>query len=234
MADSIRLTAAVGFLVVVLAGWTAPAPASQKCLSAMSAAAPPQAVLRIDHAPSRHDFTRGREDLYAIVRRHGTADAAARMSGRRVHGLTHSSLGYQLQGSFDAVGLPDGSWCLWPRSVEADLGYSDTTVYVARDYPPGTCAFDAVLAHEHEHVGINEQVVADHAGRLRDALLRLARQGFPLAGPDPAVLRARGQAMMDAGFRDALTPLLADRTRRNAAIDTESSYRALNGRCDRW
>lgn len=234
MANGIRLIAAVGVLVVGLVAWAAPAAASQRCLGAMRAAAPAEVALRIDHAPVRHDFTRDRDALYAIVRHHGTADAAARMSGRRVHGLTHSSLGYQLQGAFDAVGLPDGAWCLWPRSVHAELGYTETTVYVSRDYTPDTCAFDAVLTHEHEHVAINEQVVDDHVERLRRVLGALTRHGFPLTGPDPELLRARAQAMLDTGFRAALTPLLADRTRRNAAIDTEPSYRALNKQCADW
>lgn len=234
MAHGIRIIAALGFLLVGLAAWAAPAAADQRCLDALRAAAPAEIALRIAHAPVRHDFTRGREALYAIVQHHGTADAAARMSGRRVHGLTHSSLGYQLQGAFDAVGLADGTWCLWPRAVHADLGYTATTVYVSRDYPKGTCAFAAVLSHEHDHVAINEQVVEDHAGRLRGVLARLARQGFPMAGPDPEILRAHAQAMMDAAFRDALGPLLAERTRRNAAIDTEAGYRALNAQCEQW
>lgn len=204
------------------------------CLRAMQEAAPATATLRIDHARVAYDFNRGRDDLYAIVRRHGSADASARMSGRRVHGLTHSSLGYHLQASFDLQGLPDGTWCLWPRATVADLGYTDTTVYVARDYAAGTCAFEAVLAHEEEHVAINTAVVDDHAPRLRNVLATLTRQGFPLVGSNPDVLRGRAQAMLDHGFRNALTPLLTDRSHRNAAIDSEHSYRALNAQCARW
>lgn len=200
----------------------------------MEQVAPAEASLRVDHARVAYDFNRGREDLYAIVHRHGTADASARMSGRRIHGLTHSSLGYHLQASFDLQGLADGTWCLWPRAITTELGYTDTTVYIARDYAAGTCAFEAVLAHEEEHVAINTAVVDDHAPRLRTTLAALARQDFPLAGRDPEILRARAQAMLDSGFRDALTPLLTDRSHRNAAIDSEPSYRTLNARCTRW
>jgi hypothetical protein len=200
----------------------------------MAAAPQAEAVLRIDHAEVAYDFTRERDELLTIVRRHGSADASARMSGRRIHGLTHSSLSYQMKASFEMRGLPDGTWCLWPRSTVAELGYSDTTVYVARDYPAGTCAFEAVLAHEAEHVAINAAVVDAHAPRLRAALKTLSRQGFPLAGRTPASLKARAQDMLDGGFRDALGPLLSDRTRRNSDIDTEPSYRALNARCERW
>lgn len=234
MAHNTRLIAAVGFLGVVMAVWTAPAAANQQCLDAMRAAQRPEVALRVAHAPVRQDFTQGRDALFGIVRRYGTADAAARMSGRRVHGLTHSSLGYQLRGAFSAIALPSGAWCLWPRAVEAELGYSETTVYVSRDYSPGTCAFDAVLAHEYEHVAINERVVDDHVDRLRRVLASAARRGFPMIGPDPEILRARGQAMMDTTFRDALAPLLAERTQRNAAIDTEHSYRVLNQQCTEW
>lgn len=234
MANAAHLTA---FLALFAALLTAPAPsdaADPRCERAMHAAAPADVVLRVDHAEVAYDFTREREDLLAIVHRHGSADASARMSGRRVHGLTHSSLSYQLQASFQLQSLHDGTWCLWPRTTQADLGYSDTTVYVARDYPPGTCAFDAVRAHEAEHVAINIAVVDTHAPRLRTAMKLAARQGFPLAGRNPATLKVRAKDMLDAKFQDALGPLLSDRTRRNAAIDTETSYRALNAQCDRW
>ncbi len=238
MADS-WLTKAVLVLAVGVVLWGTPRPAlaadsDGRCLRAMQEAAPAAATLRIDHARVVYDFNRGRDDLYSIVRRHGSADASARMSGRRVHGLTHSSLGYHLQASFDLQGLPDGTWCLWPRATTADLGYTDTTVYVARDYAAGTCAFEAVLAHEEEHVAINTSVVDDHAPRLRTTLAALTRQGFPLAGRDPESLRAQAQGMLDSGFRDALTPLLNERSRRNAAIDSEHGYRTLNARCTRW
>lgn len=223
-----------GAVLVGLPRPTFAAAPDARCIAAMAQAPTPEAILYINHADVRYDFTQGREDLYAIVRRHGSPDAAARMSGRRVHGLTHSSLGYYLKAGFALQGLPDGTWCLWPRNVMADLGYSDTVVYVARDYSAGSCAFEAVLSHEEEHVAINATVVDDHALRLRTALNHLARDGFPLVGTDPDRLREQAQEQLDAGFRDALMPLLADRTRRNADLDTEHSYRALNAQCDRW
>lgn len=234
MAHAAKLTA---FLAVFAALLTAPAAseaADPRCERAMHAAPPVEVVLRVDHADVAYDFTRERDDLLTIVQRHGSADASARMSGRRVHGLTHSSLSYQLQASFQLQALRDGTWCLWPGATQAELGYSDTTVYVARDYPPGTCAFNAVRAHEAEHVAINVAVVDAHAPRLRTAMKMAARQGFPLVGRNQADLKARAKDMLDANFQESLRPLLNDRTRRNAAIDTEHAYRALNARCERW
>lgn len=223
----------------VLAGAPAAAAGPQhRCTAAAAAAgvapAAPGVRLSVNHAPVRYEFSRSGSELATIIARHGSAAASTRMMGRRVHGLTHSSLGYNLGAAFDLLSLADGTWCLWPRRVDAELGYSETTVYIANAYRRDSCAFQAVLAHEEEHVAINAAVVEDHTARLEAALSTLALEGFPLAGPDPQVLQEVARDHLDSGFRAALEPMLIERARRNAAIDTEPAYRSLAAQCDRW
>lgn len=61
--------------------------------------------------------------------------------------------------------------CMWVDTVTVNLVISPT-VFIAKDYPPGSCTFNAIMDQEKKH-NINERkMVNNHAQSLGDALQR--------------------------------------------------------------
>ena len=46
----------------------------------------------------------------------------------------------------------------------------EVTVYVAREYAPGSCNFDVIRRHEEEHVAIARRLVTEYRPRLLAAV----------------------------------------------------------------
>lgn len=59
----------------------------------------------------------------------------------------------------------------------------EVTVYVAREYPVGSCNYKAVKRHEDKHVEIARRLVSEYRSRLQGVLaeLQLQSRGFPAA-----------------------------------------------------
>lgn len=225
-----RDIAGLVFAGVLLSGTAGPAGAWETECRAHTAGSAPTVEVSVVHTPAVHDFTRSRGDLKRISRDVGDAIAP----GRYLDGLTVSELGYRITAQHRAIRIGGRVYCLWPYTIGVELTNRHSTVYVARRYRPDSCAFRAILEHEHVHLAINQQVLHDHRDRLRRDLRRAVRMRFPLFGTDLASLRRDAVEHLEDALLAALEPLWADRDERNAAVDTPDSYRAVHARCDRW
>ena len=72
--------------------------------------------------------------------------------------------------------------CASPQLV-VTYGFSPMTVYVAREIPKGTCAYDEVFRHEMRHVNAYQKHLADIEQNLRDTLTARFATGKPWRGP---------------------------------------------------
>jgi hypothetical protein len=125
-------------------------------------------------------------------------------------------------------------YCVNLDKVDADFGWDRMEVYVASEFKPGECAYNAVLDHENQHVAINQAALREFAPRVRQALENALREQRPLAVANPqggadtllASVHARMNAMLDE-FQRALAE-------RNAVIDTNSNYDAIAALCPDW
>ena len=175
----------------------------------------------------RYDRTLGREQISQL-------SPATKLEGHVLAGLTHGT--YETRVSVNVRVLPNrrGGACVQPVSVLGTVFYSDLTVYLAREYPTGSCQYRAVLEHENQHVAINRRYFERYIPRMRRVLEAATRRmgSFWVADPQTA-----GQAAADR-LQQALKPTLAElerETRRaNAAIDTPESYRQVSARCSDW
>lgn len=149
-------------------------------------------------------------------------------------GLTYAEISLGLSASTRSVPRQRGGYCVYLEEVQADFGFDRVDVYVGREYPRGTCEYRTILDHENEHVAINNSAVRGYGPRLRQSLERELGRLKPLftttvrTGARQIVedLRQRIQPMMDAFQRE--------QRRRNAAIDTDANYGALQELCLDW
>jgi hypothetical protein len=110
-------------------------------------------------------------------------------------------------------------------------------VYVSSKYPPGSCQYRAILAHENTHVAINERVYRKYRALLIQALKRdrnLPTSSHPLR----VATEQEGEAILDRHLKGILTPMeesfRREDRRENAKIDTPASYARTQAKCGDW
>ena len=114
--------------------------------------------------------------------------------------------------------------CRWVESVALTLAIFDRRIYVVRERRPGTCAYDAVLAHERKHQAVDDALIREYVPRLR----RVIEAAVP-----PGAL-AKEQALtqpIGVAIQRELAAMSAARAARQAAVDSPHEYRRVRAAC---
>jgi hypothetical protein len=170
--------------------------------------APARIEVRVDPVPIQYDFTRSLAEL-------GRAVPPSR-AGYVTTGLTVRQLQTQARWGDSAFALPDGTGCLRP-DVSVTLAFVRHTVYVAREFPPGSCAHRDTLEHERTHVQLNERQAAEAARVLRERLR--AFFGQRIFYGDLATLRVQLGQALQSDWLPWLEERLAGGEAEHAAFD---------------
>jgi hypothetical protein len=102
-----------------------------------------------------------------------TAEAPPYDRSARVLGKTYATLVAQFNVTTHYMALPTQppTTCLRP-SIDVVLVLNDFRVTVAREFAPGTCAYDAIREHELRHVAVNRAVLPHAAEMIRKEIQR--------------------------------------------------------------
>lgn len=128
-------------------------------------------------------------------------------------------------------GDESGGECIYLDKVTASFGWRAHDIYVANNLQPGSCLYNAVLAHEREHAAINDDVLRAYAPRVKAALEEA------LAREMPAFEKSRGNAVkevidrLDASTAKVLADFEREKAKRNAVIDTAEKRLAQTRVC---
>lgn len=110
----------------------------------------------------------------------------------------------------------------------------DPTIFIAREFPRGSCKHNAIMAHEHRHIAIDQEIVNKYARLIADALKADINRA-PLAGPVPMVEVARVQKEMQMRQQGVVKTLAAqmdhERSKRQQALDNIQEYEQVNKLC---
>ena len=130
--------------------------------------------------------------------------------------------------------MGNGQYCARLSKVEADIGYDQFDVYIARRYRPGTCPYKVIAEHELTHVSVFRDALDEIYPRM---LHRLERAGHTMA---PMIVASANRAAnrMQARLKSAVDPLYREMNRtldrRNARLDTRERYLQEQRRCQDW
>jgi len=154
---------------------------------------------------------------------------ASMAPGWVINGLTvvTPSVGYRMQG----WRLPG---CYGLGRVEITLAYaSPMRVYVSDKYREGSCAAEAIEAHEMQHVEIYRRGQEAFAPHFKEKVASAVREAAMTAARSP-----NGEAILKAAVEDALDEARGEMMRRigaaNARMDTVENYKLTQAQCDRW
>ncbi len=169
-------------------------------------------------------------------------DGLSRMHGQRGRaragwspiGLTLADFSLGIGVTVRSQEISSGRFCAELSAVEASIGFDSIDVYIARDYAPGSCQYDSVLHHEHQHVAVFQDTLNIFAPRIETSLRRAATRAEPVYSRD----RERAVSRLQRELERAVKPLFGDiermLDRRNSALDTEENYRNEQKNCAKW
>ena len=126
--------------------------------------------------------------------------------------------------------------CFWVASATVELSYHQLDVNIAAEYGQYSCQYQAILAHENEHVRVAQEILSPYAQQIRAALttLSIPTRDLPAVAESPEQARAHVQAVFQQVLlpvRDKMNQLVRAR---QAKVDTLENYRRTWQRCRKW
>lgn len=144
-------------------------------------------------------------------------------------GLTSTELASEVSVSSSFLTAPSGETCMRP-AIKVSISASPQRVYVAREFPAGTCAYTHIVEHEMRHVRENQAQVVSVATWLKGELT--AHFGGKIYRGDQAEM----EQQMAAAIREQWIPMaqqaLANVEVAHRAIDTPEEYARNHTVCD--
>jgi hypothetical protein len=178
-------------------------------------------VLSVQQQGYRVDTTRS---FYDLTRLKGQSRA-----NEWVLGLTHTDARVQIQaGGRMLKDSATGYECITPR-IDVSLTYLPIVVYVSREFPPNSCSYREVMAHEMRHLKTYQDFLPQAEARVRAALAKRFA-GKPLYAPIGQA-QAALQREIDRSWMPYIKREMAKVEVLQAAIDTPQEYARLGKVC---
>ena len=149
-------------------------------------------------------------------------------------GVTYATPEFNIEASSRIESRESGRACVYLSKVTVELGFRDLDVYVASEYPPGTCEYKAILDHENQHVAINTQALSTHAPRMRLALERILGEERPVATGEPNRVTKQILDRITQRMGESLQAFYKEMDTRNGILDSASNYEAIANICRDW
>lgn len=156
--------------------------------------------------------------------------------GMKASGLAVAS--YSSNGQFrsNIWEMDDGMWCVSLTHADFTLGFDRPVhVFVGREYSEGSCARDAILQHELQHVALYEKSLDDMMGPARDRIeTEVMRFGASAMASSPAEANKILTEAMDRIMGSVVSKIGSYAEMRNSKLDTPAEYRRVEARCQDW
>ncbi len=165
---------------------------------------------------------------YKVLNHLGSALARA---GNQILGLTLGNAVAHFASSTPHYVDRSGRWeCASPQ-LNLTLGFNPMTVYVAKEFPEGGCAYKEIYRHELRHVKAYEAQLASIEKDLSESLNRRFASGGPWRGP-VGQTSADLQRELDKHWLPYIQREFARADEAQALIDTSEEYARVTDACN--
>ena len=106
-----------------------------------------------------------------VVQPHKTMDL---LHGNVVATLVNN---YDINANITSV---KNGFCVWLKSVDATIGYTDFLVQIDIRHKPKTCSYNAIINHENKHIDAYLSVIEDYKKDLYNALYSASDSIMPI------------------------------------------------------
>jgi hypothetical protein len=157
--------------------------------------------------------------------------SAVARPGHQVLGLTRGNAVAQFVSSTPLYTDQSGRWeCASPQ-LALFLGFSPLIVYVAKEFPEGSCAYQEIYQHELRHVKAYQKHLAKIEQEVTDTLNRRFAGELPWRGP-LGQTRARLQKELDERWLPYIQRELSKVNAEHGLIDTAEEYERIADSCN--
>jgi hypothetical protein len=151
--------------------------------------------------------------------------------GRQVLGLTRGNAVVSFALDTPSIIDPTGRWeCASPQ-ITLTFGFSPMTVYVAREFPAGSCAYKEIHDHEMRHVEAYQTHMTSIEKELSAALNARFATGAVWRGP-VGQTASRLRQELDARWVPYVQRQIKRVDEAQAKIDTEEEYDRVANACN--
>lgn len=221
---------AASVFALIISSFTAPAHArtDKQCLDS-------QIVPTISFRTKNSKVTLNRSKSSAQIKRFASRINAYQPTIKgRLLGLAYTEVQPKLGVHINSMHTGKSKKCIRLQKVQFEFGLKKSEIFIDRKYRPGTCAFKAILAHEREHMQINNHLMEKYAVRLEKDILKHAKAIRPFYASDSK--RAAKSIVNDlmSRIRPRISDFNEERSIENQKIDTPQSYKKVRSRCAKW
>lgn len=150
--------------------------------------------------------------------------------GSRVLGLTLGRAIVQFEIKTSSYTDRTGRWECTSPQLTMTYGFNPMTLYVAKEFPAGTCAYNEVYQHELRHVTTYQQHLKNIEKDLADTLSRRFVTGGPWRGP-AGQTEERLQKELDERWIPYVKREIGRVEIAQALIDTPAEYNRVAEAC---
>jgi hypothetical protein len=150
---------------------------------------------------------------------------------KQVLGLTRGNASVSFSMNSPAFIDQTGRWECTSPQITVTYGLSPITVYVAKEFPEGSCAYKEIYEHEMRHVKAYQAHIADIEKLLADALNARFATGSAWRGP-VGQTKARLQQELSERWTTFVQREFNRVEESQARIDTPEEYERVANACD--
>ncbi len=125
--------------------------------------------------------------------------------------------------------------CFWHDSIDILL-HIKPTIFIANEFPPGTCMHDSIMGHEQKHIQVDREIVNKYAAIIGEAFQNDVRQ-YRVFGPFPVSNQQAALEQVKTRLQNLLryytNQMSAERKTRQQQIDNLAEYERVNKSCKR-
>ena len=166
-----------------------------------------------------------------LARLSKTKSTSNRQFRQYTMGLTQIEYGSEYRIETQGVALGRNRICARLKSVSMKVIIQTLKIYILRDFAPGSCEYDAILAHEHIHADNAQLTYQRNLPNIRRKLHREVER----LGAVRDISHDRATKTLLRRLQLRMKPIMdrieREMKRKNAAIDTPESYLRFNDRC---
>ncbi|MEM7618408.1 MAG: hypothetical protein AAF244_03385 [Pseudomonadota bacterium] len=181
----------------------------------------------------RYDFTRSKADLNKVDV--DTVSPYGPQHKTEVSGLMSGSIQVKHEMSFmhELYERLDKG-CLFINSLDIEV-HIEPVVYVASEYPKGTCMHNAVLTHEHKHVKVDRVIVNKYVKIIGQAMKSVINTQGSAFGPYELDRLPHVQNNIQNSLNKVLKKyndkMNEERREKQQAVDSLEEYESIGARC---
>lgn len=151
--------------------------------------------------------------------------------GNQVLGLTRGNAVVRFSMSAQSIIDRTGRWECFSPQLTLTYGFSPMTVFVASEFPEGSCAYKEIYEHELRHVKAYQEHMVGIEKGLQETLNRRFATGGPWRGP-VGQRRAQLQQELDERWARYVEREIARVDVAQALIDTPEEYARVANSCN--